>query len=143
MFLELIISIVLELYGQIMIFKFPKNDKNFHWTQHIKDKMLFYRISEQKIKTILKSYNRKEEGIAPNTMAVMLRNDTPKRKEEIWVMYQNIQNAGNDRDDRKTRKKIMISAWRYPGKSKAGKQIPIPDDVLQEIKDIWFNPAPN
>jgi hypothetical protein len=61
--------------------KFPKDDKKFRWTSHIKNKMLFYGISEQKIKTILKSPNRKEEGIVPNTLAVMKRNDTPKRKE--------------------------------------------------------------
>ena len=31
-----------------MLFKFPKNDKNFSWTQHVKNKMLYYRLSEQK-----------------------------------------------------------------------------------------------
>ncbi len=112
-----------------MFFKFPKNDSKFAWTQHIKDKMLFYHISEQKIKTVIKSHDRKEQGIAPNTLAVMKRNDTPKRKEEIWIMYQ-IQP--------KSAKYTMISAWRYPGKSKAGKQIPIPDEILAEIKKEWF-----
>lgn len=111
-----------------MLFRFPKNDKRFHWTQHIKDKMLFYRISEQKIKTILNSNDRREEGVALNTVAVMKRNDTPKRKEEIWVMFQN--KLGH--------KNIMISAWRYPGKSKPGKAIPIPEDILEEIKKEWF-----
>lgn len=90
--------------------------------------MLFYRISEQKIKTILKSNDRREEGVALNTVAVMKRNDTPKRKEEIWVMFQN--KLGH--------KNIMISAWRYPGKSKSGKAIPIPEDILEEIKKEWF-----
>lgn len=135
-----------------MIVKFPKNDKNYHWTQHIKNKMVFYRISEQKIRSILKSYDRKEGGIAPNTNAVMKRNDTPKRKEEIWLMYANLSNVKNaNRHANDTNKNpsgytplasglkmIMISAWRYPGKSKPGKQIPIPDDILQEIKDMWF-----
>lgn len=109
-----------------MLFKFPKNDSKYRWTSHIKNKMLFYGISEQKIKTILKSPDRKEEGVAEKTFAVMKRNDTAKRKEELWVMY-----AGNP-------KKIMISAWRYPGKSKLGKEIPIPDDVLDDIKNVWF-----
>ena len=44
----------IQSYYNKMLFKFPKDDKFFHWTRHIKDKMLFYRISEQKIKTILK-----------------------------------------------------------------------------------------
>ena len=127
-----------------MLFKFPKDDKFFLWTRHIKDKMLFYRISEQKIKTILKSPDRKEEGIAPNTNAVMKRNDTPKRKEEIWVMYQNSANRKTRGMNRQSpightlvangSKKIMISAWRYPGKSKPGKEIPIPIDILNEIE---------
>lgn len=114
--------------------------------------MLFYRISEQKIKSILKSPDRHEEGIAPNTSATMKRNDTPKRKEEIWVMYAtNVRNVGNDRgagqsasgrrsivDPRTSSKRIMISAWRYPGKSKPGKEIPIPEDIISEIEKTWF-----
>ena len=75
-----------------MLFKFPKDDKNFAWTQHVKNKMLRYRLSEQKIKTVLKNPARKEEGIAPKTTAVMKRNDTPKRKEELWVMFQETRN---------------------------------------------------
>lgn len=89
--------------------------------------MLFYRISEQKIKTILKSPDRHEEGIALNTCAAMKRNDTPKRKEEIWIMYQ-----------KHGTRHMMISAWRYPGKSQPGKPIPIPDDILAEIQKTWF-----
>lgn len=107
--------------------RFPKNDKNFRWTQHIKDKMLFYGISEQKLRTILKKPDRKEEGIALGTLAVMKRHDTPKRKQEIWLMYA----VGKGT-------KTMISTWRYPGQSKPGKQLPIPDEVLMEIKEFWF-----
>lgn len=110
-----------------MLFKFPKNDKRFSWTSHIKNKMLFYRISEQKIKSILKNPDRHEEGIAPNTNAAMKRNDTLKRKEEMWIMYQ-----------KRGGKSLMISAWRYPGKSRAGKEIPVPDDILEQIKKEWF-----
>ena len=110
-----------------MLFKFPKDDRQYKWTSHIKNKMLFYRISEQKIKTILKNPDRHEEGIAPNTNASMKRNDTPKRKEELWIMYQ-----------KRGPKSLMISAWRYPGKSKPGKEIPIPEDILEEIKKEWF-----
>jgi len=114
-----------------MLFRFPKDDKNFSWTQHVKNKMLYYRISEQKIKTVLKNPARKEEGIAPKTTAVMKRNDTPKRKEELWVMFQETRN-----EKLKTKKTGIISAWRYPGVSPKGKQIPIPDDVLQELENL-------
>jgi len=116
--------------------------------------MLFYRISEQKIKTILKNQHRREEGIAPNTVAVMMRNDTPKRKEEIWVMFADASNPklrmhpnASNKNLKKTRpykpvasgpRMIMISTWRYPGKSKPGTEIPIPDDILSEIQKEWF-----
>ena len=105
-----------------MFFKFPKDDKNFSWTSHSKSKMLQYRISEQKIKTVLKNLDRKEEGIAPKTVAVMKRNDTPKRKEEIWVMFQRV-----------GQRLKIISAWRYPGVSPKGKALPIPQDILEEL----------
>ena len=134
-----------------MFFKFPKDDKDFKWTRHIKDKMLFYHISEQKIKAILKSPDRREEGIAPNTSAVMKRNDKPKRQEEIWMMYQSAdRRTGEKLDVRGSKKRhptfclphptdkaaarfILVSAWRYPGKSKPGKEIPIPEDILSEL----------
>lgn len=108
-----------------MLFKFPKDDKNFSWTSHVKSKMIQYRLSEQKIKTVLKNPSRKEEGIAPNTSAVMKRNDTPKRKEELWVMFQ-----------KKNSKITVISAWRYPGVSPKGKEIPFPEDVLAELSAL-------
>ena len=114
-----------------MFFKFPKDDKDFKWTRHIKDKMLFYHISEQKIKAILKSPDRREEGIAPNTSAVMKRNDKPKRQEEIWVMYSAA--GASSKFKVKSSKLILVSAWRYPGKSKPGKEIPIPEDILAEL----------
>ncbi|MBI3046633.1 MAG: hypothetical protein HYY86_03815 [Candidatus Harrisonbacteria bacterium] len=117
-----------------MLFKFPKDDKNFSWTQHVKNKMLYYRLSEQKIKTVLKNPARKEEGIAPKTTAVMKRNDTPKRKEELWVMYQKL--TKNDKQPTTNNKIRVISAWRYPGVSPKGKQIPIPEDILNELEDV-------
>jgi len=125
--------------------KLPQNDQNYYWTQHIKMKMLFYRLSEQKIKSILKSYDRKEKGIAPNTIAAMKRNDTPRHKEEIWVMYAvNKKSRGYRKSINNwplittSSKLIMISAWRYPGISQTGKALPIPDDILTEIQAVWF-----
>lgn len=151
-----------------MLIKFPKDDKYFSWTRHIKNKMIFYGLSESRIKSVLKSPKRKEEGIAPNTTAVMKRNDRGKKKEEIWVMYatasQSQTNADLKRGQTQTetrtdaRKSIatvaisqrksaysprksaarmlMISAWRYPGVSKPGKEIPIPADILNELEKI-------
>ncbi len=116
-----------------MLFKFPKNDANYYWTQHSKTKMLQYRISEQKIKTILKNPARREEGIAPKTVAVMKRNDTPRRKEEVWVMYQEAKGEKGLLAGRQGKKKRIISTWRYPGISPKGKRIEIPEDTLEEL----------
>jgi len=124
-----------------MLFKFPKNDKQFIWTSHVKRKMLQYRLSDQKIKLILNNPARTETGIAPRTVAKMKRNDTPKRREELWVMYQEMtSDTRHVTSDKKPKTKNLrqpkrlkiISAWRYPGVSPK-RNIPIPDDTLEEL----------
>jgi len=104
-----------------MFFKEPKNTKEFYWTLHIKKKMLYYGLGEGRLRRIIRAHDRKEEGIAPNTIAVMQRERT-KRPSEIWLMYQF-----------EGKKKKMISAWRYPGISPKGKAIPIPEDIMEEL----------
>ena len=109
-----------------MQFKFPKNDYKYEWTQHVQDKMRYYGISESLIKRITRFPKRKEEGIAPGTVAVMKPNTNPKKPTEIWVMYKQIGDT----------KKKIISAWRYPGVSPIGRKIPIPDEILQELQNM-------
>lgn len=75
-----------------------------------------------------------EEGIAPNTIAVMQPGGY-KRPYEIWAMYQKVGS-----------KLRVITAWRYPGKSPLRKQIPIPASILFELIDsgeieTWSPPA--
>ncbi len=121
-------------------FKLPKNDDKYQWTNHVKDKMLYYGISESLIKRIVRFPKRKEDGIAPGTIGVMQPGSNKKRPQEIWVMYfevgqrptSNVQPAAMF-----TRPKVrIISAWRYPGISPVGKPIPIPDEILQELGDL-------
>ncbi len=89
------------------------------------EKMRFYGLSENRVKRVLRNPDRKEEGIAPNTLAVMQGTGTKKHPTEIWLMFQNIG------------KKIkIISAWRYPAISPKGKEIPIPRDILEELERI-------
>ncbi len=95
--------------------------------------MLFYGISEQKIRTILKSPTRVETGIAEGTVAAMKKSLTKKRPEEIWIMYQVTSNKRQATRDGKPTRMLMISAWRYPGVSKPGATIPIPEDILDEL----------
>ena len=111
-----------------------KDDKETHWTQHIQAKMRQYRLSEGRLRRILRHPQRREKGIAENTEAAMqparlatrsVAGGTAgtKKPNEIWLMYQ-----------RQGKKTIMISAWRYPGVSPKGEPIIIPEDALEELK---------
>jgi hypothetical protein len=115
--------------------------RKLHWTEHSKIKMRQYGLSKQKLLGILRRPERCEQGIAPGTSAVMQTNKIffkekqitisnawkkPKKAPgEIWIMY---------RDTKDFRK--IISAWRFPGVSKPGEEIPIPDDIKRELLTI-------
>ena len=82
-----------------------------------------YQLSEQRLKRVLRTPNRKEEGVAPGTVALMQTSGTKKHPKEIWLMYQ-----------QKGKKALkVISAWRYPGTSPLGKPVPVPQDILEEL----------
>ncbi|MDD5547476.1 MAG: hypothetical protein PHN74_01045 [Candidatus Pacebacteria bacterium] len=115
-------------------FRLPKNDREYYWTSHSKSKMLQYRISEQKIKSILNNPSRKESGVAPKTLAVMVRNDKPKRKEEIWIMFQVVKTQ-IPKLKFQSKRRVIISVWRYPGVSKK-REVPIPEDALAELDKL-------
>lgn len=98
--------------------------KKFHWTYHAHDKMRFYRLSELRVKRVIHSPRRVEEGVAPNTVAMMQPNTVSegryqasgnekqgKWKQEIWVMIQKTKSRNGQIVK-------VISAWRYPGVSK-------------------------
>jgi len=106
----------------------PKDDLRFKWTAHIKNKMLFYHISKLSVLRILKTPNRVEEGIAQNTHAAMKIQKSfgkDKKESELWLMYQ-VKKIP-------PQKHILISTWRYPGRTKPGAPISIPEDTLAEI----------
>ncbi|MCR4328566.1 MAG: hypothetical protein NUV53_03550 [Patescibacteria group bacterium] len=108
-----------------------KKQKTVQWTNHAHSKMRYYGLSEQRVRRVLHSPKRVEEGIAPKTVAMMqpfsiLRIKDrgiwkEQWKQELWVM---IQDGGNIRK--------IISAWRYPGMTKPGTALP--DEVLREIR---------
>ncbi len=80
------------------------------WTVHAQAKMRHYRLSPARVRRVLHSPRRTEEGIAPDTIAVMQPSSMKSRDvwtQEIWVMVQ---------DGPKARR--VISAWRYPGVTK-------------------------
>ena len=108
----------------------PKNSDKIFWTKHALEKMRFYNLSENRLKRVLRNPSRKEEGIAPETLAVMQRAGSKKHPTEIWLMYQIIKSKV------KNQKLKVISAWRYPGISPKDKEIPIPQDILEELNKI-------
>lgn len=117
-------------------FRFPKNDSKYLWTNHIVGKMRYYGISEQMVKKIIHRPERREEGIAPQTIAVMNTVKSKNKPHEIWVMYQIIKSKLKTQ----SAKLVLISAWRYPGRSPIGKKIDIPDDAMAELKK-FLHPA--
>ena len=117
-----------------MQFKFPKNDDKYFWTNHVGRKMMFYGLSADRIKRIMRSPKRSEKGIAEGTIAVMCPCGTSPGgrhpwKSEVWVMYQALGKRGKGR-------RIIITAWRYPGVSPIRDEIPIPIDILEELKEM-------
>lgn len=113
-----------------------QNYKKLHWTQHSRIKMRQYGLSETRLLNLLHNPERKEKGIVPGTVALMRTNNRSKNWEirspnkfktpgEVWLMFK----------DTKTERKI-ISAWRYPGVSKPGDEIPIPKDIRKELLEM-------
>jgi len=112
-----------------MRLKEPEDTDKLSWTKHVKEKMKFYQLSVGRVKRVLKNPKRKEKGVAPRTVAIMQRTGTRKNPTEIWVMYQSIK-------IKKKEKIRIISAWRYPGVSPIGEEIPIPKDILRELDNL-------
>ena len=129
-----------------------KNDK-YQWTQHSLMKMKYYGLSQQRVKRVIKSPERIEEGIVEKTVACMQPTSTKIKdgkkfwSQEIWAMYQmpklkaKVKKSeapfGNEKLNNflSNKKQIkIISAWKYPGMSP--KQNPIPDEILDEIRNL-------
>lgn len=90
--------------------------RKLYWTSHAHSKMRQYHLSEARVKRILHTPKRVEEGIAEKTMAYMQPTGSKAHPHELWVMVEDVN------DMRK-----VISAWRYPGvtkpRSEAAKQL--------------------
>ncbi len=132
----------------------------YQFTMHAQYKMRQYGLSEQRVKSVIRSPKRREEGIVKDTVAVMqpvsVKRSTDGKeawKQEIWVMFV-VKGARQEAKD--NRRKMaeskkrgvekssiaypllpsaykVISAWRYPGVSP--KRNPIPEDILRELED--------
>lgn len=100
-----------------------RGPKLIQFTSHSRAKMRQYGLSEARVKRVMHTPKRLEEGIVPKTIAMMQRAGNDKRPHEIWVMI----------TEEKAKRKI-ISAWRYPGITKPGE--PLPEEILKEMKLI-------
>lgn len=93
-----------------------------HFTNHAQAKMRFYHLSEARVKRVLNSPKRIEEGIAPGTIAMMQGAGSKKHPYEVWTMIV---------QDKKGKR--IISAWKYPGITKPGQ--PLPEEILREMRE--------
>ena len=98
-----------------------RGPKQLSFTHHARAKMRFYGFSEQRVKRVLHAPARIEEGIAPETIAMMQVVGTSKHPYEVWVMI-----------SEKEGKRNVVSAWRYPGRTKPGE--PLPAAVVRELR---------
>lgn len=107
-------------------------DEKYIWTQHARMKLRHYRLTESRIKRVIRHPSRIEESIVSGAVACM-QTAEGKKYSEIWAMYvliktkvksQKIKGGG-------TKMKI-ITAWRYPAKSP--ERDPVPADILREIR---------
>ncbi len=101
--------------------------------------MKYYGVSESRVKRIIRFPSRYEEGIVPDTVAVMQPAGT-KKYSEIWVMYKLVdyrQRANSKSKILNSKQQLkIITVWRYPGVSP--KRDPIPKEVLEEIKELIY-----
>jgi hypothetical protein len=106
-----------------------KKHKTLQWTLHAHAKMRQYRLSEGRVRRVLHSPMRIEEGIAEDTIAMMqpasfrISGKEKTWNQEIWVMIA---------ETPKSRR--VVSAWRYPGQTKLGQ--PLPPEVLRELRSM-------
>jgi hypothetical protein len=106
-------------------------DEKYLWTRHSKVKMRHYRLTESRIKRIIRHPTRLEEGVIEGAIAVMQPAGGSKYS-EIWVMYIPIKKWSGVKGQVSGVK--IITVWRYPGR--APERGPIPPEILREIKNI-------
>lgn len=117
-----------------MNFKLPKDDAKYHWTQHSGRKMMHYGLSADRVKRVIRAPRRMEAGVAPGTLAVMQPAGTPKKPWEVWVMYREEVKQKSRKNITDPNKKVIITAWKYPGTSPIRDVIPLPAGLLAELK---------
>ncbi len=112
---------------------------DLYWTYHVRAKMRQYRLSESRIKRVLRFPKRLEIGVAENTVAGMQPAGSKKHPYEIWAMWATkvkspMPTGRQEKSKFKSKETIVISAWRYPGVSPKHEPPPIPEEVWEIIR---------
>lgn len=102
-------------------------DGKYIWTYHSRDKMRHYRLTEARVKRVIRHPARVEEGIVENAIAAM-QPAGGGRYSEIWALYILVKTKD------KSKKIKIITAWRYPGKSP--ERDPVPPEILREVRKL-------
>ena len=104
------------------------------WTNHAQVKMRQYRLSEQRVRRVIRHPTRTEQGILQGAVAVM-QPSGGKKYSEIWVMYL-LRNGESPMENEKLKEGRIkiITAWRYPGKSP--ERDPVPAEILREVAHL-------
>lgn len=108
-----------------------KLGSTYIFTSHALSKMRHYRMSESVVRKIIRHPDRVEEGVVEDFIASMKETGS-KSYPEAWVMYKPINEVDNHGISRSSLK--ILTAWKYPGKSK--ERNIIPDEVLREVRSI-------
>ncbi|MBX4211753.1 MAG: hypothetical protein KW806_03130 [Candidatus Yanofskybacteria bacterium] len=111
----------------------PKDNEKYHWTQHVGRKMIHYGLSSSRVLRVIRAPERAEEGVAPGTVAVMQTAGSKAKPWEVWVMYRE-EIKKKTKDLLHPNKKVIITAWRYPGVSPVREKIPIPSEIVAELE---------
>lgn len=111
-----------------------KNTEKYFWTEHAKKKLNQYGLSPARVIRVINHPKRREEAIVSTCIACMQQIGN-KQKTEIWTMYQLVKKDRLQLTDSEYRFKI-ITAWRYPGITKPGTPIPIPEDIQSELNNM-------
>jgi len=112
----------------------PRDNDKYRWTAHVARKMRHYGLSPSRVLRIVNAPQRTEEGVAPGTLAGMQKTGSKKRPSEIWAMWRDEKRAATKADPRPRARRIIITAWRYPGVSPVRGKVPIPADIAAELE---------
>ena len=112
-------------------FKIPKDNDKYRWTSHVVRKMMHYRLTPSRVLRIVRVPERIEKGVVPGTLAGMQRTGSHAKPTEIWAMWRE---EDTKKDVLSVPRRIIITAWRYPGVSPVREAVPIPEDVLSELR---------